>query len=293
MEEEVEVETGAPGDEEFVDVIPEEAPEDPAALRAELAQRDADLAAARQAAETAENRRRDTERWGNESNMRAIAADAALRAVAQQRQPEPRQPEPLQAPRFSQEDQEAIYTDPRLLEQKMQGMVDYGAQWTHRNLAPVIEQANQSATQARQEAWNANQALDIQTKLLAQYAIDRARGKAVAQGIPVEHFDRHLTGAYGLMQTASQGDGNRLRGMALDPDAIVMAVNMERQRNGVPVQRPAAPPTIGSRGNGAGSKAAPMKVPAPLAHAFAKLGVAVSPDDVKQYNEAAARAGRG
>jgi hypothetical protein len=239
-----------------------------AALQAEIeeerqanAQRIADL----------ETRYRDTSSWANTANMRALAAErqlVALAPVQQQQRPD------LKAPSLSEEELERLTDDPKLIWKTIQDAVDYGSRFTMSRIEPYLQMVPALAT------INENQA-----ELLREVAVDRARVRAVGAGVPAEEFDGYLQEAWHYMNAAAKGDPIELRKMETNPAVVLHAVQMARTQNGVPVVKPPVNPTIGVRsGNGGRPAAAPTRTET-VSDMEATFGTKFNDDDLKRAKD--------
>lgn len=275
----------------------EEAPEseEQLDLAEELVGRDKEAERLRQDMARLEQRLHDTQQWANNNNMARIAAEAAAAAVTSSinRQEQGRRQEEqqrAQVPRLTATEKEAILADPDLLESVMERKIDYGVKWAVQEVlgrvAPTLQQASQQANGLSEISAG-------QSELLARVAINEARSMAERSGVAVEDFDRLLPDSFNYLTSAAGGDDVKLRSLGTNPEAILMAVNLARSRNGVPVEKPVAPPSIGSGRRPTRPAKPALQVPPKLAEISAKLGVAVTPDMVKEYNSRFAAAGGG
>lgn len=209
------------------------------ALEAELEQR-------RQREADWDARLRETHAWGNEANMRARVLEQQLAGL---RQPPPQEEDrepPPSAPSLSEKEREKLLDDPELLWRKMEEVAnyatqaaDYAAKYTYRE---VVKRVGPQLQGSQQFAALSEPILDM----LSSVAIMRAKDHAKQTlNVENEEFDRYFNQAWQNMWTASRGDQTAFRAMTLNPEAITMALQMARSRNGVPLQRLTPPPTIG------------------------------------------------
>ncbi len=232
-----------------------------------------------------DQRLRDTQAWGNNQNLARIAAEAAANAVDGREDRRAREANRPQAPRFSDEEKEAIYVDPDLLERKINEKVDYGIRFLAERIGPDLMRAREAAEQTGQHA-----------ELVARVAVDTARPIARAQaGMSDEDFDRCLPGSFALLQQQSGGNLHQLQRLATNPQAIALAAQIVRNQSGVPVDRSPAPPTIGAgRGRPGGGKGRPGDpAPAAVSKMEHALGVKLSPEGLAEFNRRKANAARG
>lgn len=269
--------------------------EDQLDLAEELARRDEEAERLRQDMARLEQRLHDTQAWANNNNMARIAAEAAAAAVTSgiNRQEQGRRQEEqarAQVPRLTAAEKEAILADPDLLESVMERKIDYGVKWAVQEVlgrvAPTLQQASQQAS-------GLSEISQAQSELLARVAIGEAKGMAERSGVAAEDFDRLLPDSFNYLTSAAGGNDIKLRSLATNPEAILMAVNLARSRNGVPVEKPAAPPSIGAGRRPTRPAKPALQVPPKLAEISAKLGVAVTPEMVNEYNSRLAAAGGG
>lgn len=252
-------------------------------LAEELARRDDENGRLRQDLERLERRISDTQAWGNQQSMARAAAEAAAASVRemlsqQGREQEQRDRARAQIPKLSQAEKEAILADPDLLEQAIERKVDYGFRYVMERVAPALQQTSQQA--GRLAEVNATQ-----SELLARVAIDQARELAERSGVPVEEFNRHLPNSYNYLVSASGGDDFRLRTLGTNPEAVLMAVNLSRNRNGVPVEKPAAPPSIGTRSRSPRAPKPELQIPAKAAEVWRRMGITPTAAMVEDYNK--------
>jgi len=264
-------------------------------LETELARRDEDSAALRQQLSQLEQRLRDTQRWAQDNNQARLAAEAAASAVtaALNRQDQGRRQEEAaraQVPRLTQAEKEAILADPDLLEEAINRKADFAAKWA---VKEAIERMGPTLQEASAQARGLADLNTSQSELLARVAIGEARSMAERAGIQPEEFDRLLPHSYNRLMAAAQGNEMALMKMATTPRAIVAAINDVRLEHGVPVEKPAVPPSIGS-GRRPGRAAKPeLQVPPAAAEIWRKLGVTPTREMIEDYNKKMAAAGGG
>lgn len=255
---------------------------DAAELAERVEQYEREMEGLRARAEQAEARQRDAQTWGNNERMARLAVEAANAAV-DRRVGGPGRQEAPRPPKLTAEEQEEVYTNPALLERFVEQKIDYGIKWALDRIAPDLAAAR-----------NAAQLAPATVETLASVAVGQARQMAEQQGIDPDDFTRSLPATLQFIQNAAGGDEGKVNQLVMNPRAILFAAQQVRPYNGVPTERPAAPPTIGA-GSRAGRrpvKAAPAVDPV-MAKMQGVFGEKFSPETLQRFNDAkAAAAGR-
>jgi hypothetical protein len=255
---------------------------DAAELADRVEQYERENEALRLRAEQTEARLRDTQAWGNNERMARLAVEAANAAVDRRVGGQGR-PEPPKPPKLTPEEQEEVYTNPALLERFVEQKIDYGIRWALERIAPDLAAARSAA-----------QLAPATVETLASVAVAQAREMASQQGVDPDEFNRSLPATLQFIQNAAGGDEGKVNQLAMNPRAILFAAQQVRPYNGVPVERQAAPPTIGagSRAGRRPAKAAPAVDPV-MAKMQGVFGQEFSAETLQKFNEAkAAAAGR-
>lgn len=255
---------------------------DAAELAERVEQYERENADLRARAAEADARMQEARTWGNNERMARLAVEAANAAVDRRvgGQGRPEAPPP---PRLTAEEQEEVYTNPALLEKFIERKIDWGIGYTLSKIAPDLAAARSAA-----------QLAPATVEVLASVAVGQAREMASQQGIAPDDFNRSLPATLQFIQNAAGGDEGKVNQLAMNPRAILFAAQQVRPYNGVPVERPAAPPTIGAGGR-AGRR--PAKVAPAVDPTMAKMqgvfGQEFSPETLQKFNDAkAAAAGR-
>lgn len=176
----------------------------------------------------------DTQAWAHQLSAQAAQKQAYLEAIEQSEAARRQQQEywaSMQPPSFSDDEKQAVLEDPALLEKKMKELVTYG----YRYAVATFEQPVRQALAAAQVTGRLAMRERARTE-------KEAREMAKEHGIQAEEFDAlipHVRGAFDAMP--DQGAAESLR---LDPEMVVNAVNVIRNRGGVPLKKQKAPASL-------------------------------------------------
>lgn len=216
-----------------------------------------------------------------------VAAEHARRAEFDRQQA---QRVDLQPPTFTEDQKTALVSDPDALLAAMQAWAKHGAKVALAQVAPHLSDVGRKANIAFELAGPNSDAV-------ADWAFNRGRDMAVANGMNAADYDRISQHVYDSLWQAAGQNELQFAKMTLNPQVISTAAHMvaAQRPNGVAAaSAPTAPPIVDKKapaptvGAGTHRSDATPSTPRPgninLAYAESKLGIKLSPDDIKRLN---------
>ena len=209
--------------------------------------------------QTLEKRLTDTQTSFHEERERANMLTGQLmqaaQAAAQPRAAPPAPAPELAPPQLSEEQLEALVTDPAAVRNLTAAERNYAIQRSEATTAPLVQWAQGAS------ALNA-----VQQQLLEEIAVEKARALTASEGISNEQFDQMIEPTKALLRQSYSHPVQQAATM-LNPEALRWGMKMAMQQKGqpLPVQgQPPAPPSPPSGNapttrNGA-AKGKPMSV---------------------------------
>lgn len=248
----------------FVDEEPEEDGADQPAAQATAA--NPDLEVMRREIENLNKRLQDTQSSFHQANQGRQFAEEIIRANREEAAAEQRRRAAAAAmapPQLSDEEIEALHSDPRAIVQTVQNYGEYVRQRTLAEVGPYIARLDRAArlseAMVEREILRAEQ--DAKQMAAVQWDIDEAEYQQLAPY------------ADNLLQQAAK-DPDSYKAMRLNPGIIAtaLATAKTQMQGGVRVNKPAVAPSFGGGGGGdRGSRQGVQKLPGRLVSTASKM----------------------